>query len=450
VLGFINQDIVVNMISMLRANLDGAILIANESDDARFYESRCTNDDSYVVPAYSYALQVLHAVEARGIKGVVATVNRDVTPRRANVFRPGVGDIASMLVASESCAPVLGEIAGRSWINAADRLGKPPREQAAHVTRVIGAIRNIFIAHGKSAPDTKAMLERIVNWNLFEVDWDVVSDLAEEFCLSAEKVKSLRVQFRERDDLRSDLLRCDGADVIETLALATQRFRPRGIQPSKSVDGNYILSMLHVAFDIREFESDEMFWRIRLWEVENGYVLLRDWRDLDPLGVLWDQRYWEKDLLSLMRLAKDNQKSIVVFKADLDNFKAVNTALGHSGGDDAIRLYCQVLKATMGGFANVYRRGGDETLAICIGLDAVSARDLAERFRQAVETKFKHFAAEKAMSEHPTASVGIVVAPPGEAVEMIKKTLDETQQRAKDEGKNRVVVADLFPRRNAK
>jgi diguanylate cyclase (GGDEF)-like protein len=445
-LEFIGQDVLVNMIAMLRADIDGAILIANESDDARFYETRCTSEKSRVVPAPGLALQVLHAVETRGIKGVVATVNRDINARHTNVFRPGAGDIASMLIASESCVPVLANIAGRPWMNAADRLGKPPREQAAHVTRVLNAIRSILIAEGKRAPDPEAMLERIVNWNLFDIDWAVVSDFWEEFRLGRESVGSLQHQFSERGELTANLLTCDGSDVIDTLAMATQRFQPRGIKPSQSVDRKSLLSMLHVAFDLREFELDEMFWHMRFWQTENGYMLLRDWRELDPLQVLWDQRYWERDLSSLLRLAKEVQKSIAVFKADLDNFKAVNTALGHAGGDEAIRLYCQILKNTLGGAANVYRRGGDETLAICVGLDAVSARDLAEQFRSTVETRFAQFAAEKAMNQYPTASVGVVVAAPFSTLELIVKSLDEAQQQAKDEGKNRVVVVDLLSR----
>lgn len=450
-LEFIGQDVLVNLVTMLRADVDGAIWIANESDDAQLYETRCANGKSRVIPAPDFALQVLDAVEARGIKGVVATVNREIDPGRTNVFRPGTGDIASMLIGSGSCAPVLANITGQPWMNAADKIGKPPREQAAHLTRALSAIRSVLVADGKSAPDTRSMLERVVNWNLFDIDWAVVSEFGEEFGLGCESVDSLQHLLRERGELTATLLTCSGTEVIDTLAMATQRFRPRGIQPRQSVDGKSLLSMLHVAFDLREFELDQMFWRMRFWQSENGYSLLRDWRELDPLQVLWDQRYWEGDLSSLLRVAKQAQKSVAVFKADLDNFKAVNTALGHSGGDEAIRLrlYCQILKDTLGNTADVYRRGGDETLAICVGLDAVSARNLAEQFRSAVETRFARFAAEKAMDQHPTASVGVVVADPSLALELIVKTLDETQQRAKDQGKNRVVIADLLSSRVA-
>lgn len=137
----------------------------------------------------------------------------------------------------------------------------------------------------------------------------------------------------------------------------------------------------------------------------------------------------------------DDTAQIAALKMDLDNFKAVNDELGHSAGDEAIRFYCSIVKEAVGKRGYVYRRGGDELVAIVPRIDSSSARELAEKIRGQVESKFRQWATERGLAASPTASIGLVVSTSRPSLEVIK-LMDQAQKRAKEEGKNRVVTLE--------
>jgi len=128
------------------------------------------------------------------------------------------------------------------------------------------------------------------------------------------------------------------------------------------------------------------------------------------------------------------------FKMDLDNFKGVNEALGHSGGDEAIRLYCLIVKRILGKSGEVYRRGGDEVVVFAPGLDGSAARALAEKVRNAVESDFREWGDKKGLSGFPTASIGLAL------VASQRRKLSGSWMRPSNEPRARGRTASLFYR----
>src|SRR5216684_5838472 len=117
---FIDRGVLANLISMLRADVKGAIWLADADDEARFYQ-QCAHTHARVVPARGNALALLADTRSRGIAGVVASV-RGVPRigRDDNVFQPDVGDVASLALQSNACEKVLREVAGPEWWRAAE------------------------------------------------------------------------------------------------------------------------------------------------------------------------------------------------------------------------------------------------------------------------------------------------------------------------------------------
>ena len=90
-----------------------------------------------------------------------------------------------------------------------------------------------------------------------------------------------------------------------------------------------------------------------------------------------------QDWLGRSVLAHDAFSLIML---DLDDFKAVNDALGHQAGDLLLAQISRAIEAAGRETDRVFRYGGDEFALILPGTDAASALGVGERVRAAVHS----------------------------------------------------------------
>ena len=105
--------------------------------------------------------------------------------------------------------------------------------------------------------------------------------------------------------------------------------------------------------------------------------------------------------------ARREGRAVIVMAINLDRFKAVNDTLGHTAGDQWLRVVSRRLSAMVGEGETVARIGGDEFLVICRGDSASWAEGFATRIldslaKPVVLGDHRHFG---------TVSVGITVYP---------------------------------------
>lgn len=117
----------------------------------------------------------------------------------------------------------------------------------------------------------------------------------------------------------------------------------------------------------------------------------------DPLTGLGNRRYLEKfldkELLDIDRRFRDWRDAgaqsapptgHVFFLVDLDHFKQINDAHGHSAGDRVLEQVGQLLSDTFRPSDLLVRWGGEEFLVIARNLSLDAAEDLAGRVRAAI------------------------------------------------------------------
>jgi diguanylate cyclase (GGDEF)-like protein len=103
--------------------------------------------------------------------------------------------------------------------------------------------------------------------------------------------------------------------------------------------------------------------------------------DEDALTGIGNRRILER----FLRNEASGQHQLALIVIDIDHFKEVNDAFGHSIGDDVLRRIGRLLRDEMRPRQVAVRYGGDEFVLGLPGVGLQAAADLAERLRRRIE-----------------------------------------------------------------
>lgn len=126
--------------------------------------------------------------------------------------------------------------------------------------------------------------------------------------------------------------------------------------------------------------------------------------------------------------------ALVMF--DVDHFKRINDSLGHAAGDAALQFIAAVVRTELRKVDAFGRWGGEEFLIVLPMTDAAQAYEVAERIRAALAGAPWNWHGKHTVLTASFAVAELTVA--GMAFE----ALDAALYRAKDAGRNCVMVAD--------
>jgi diguanylate cyclase (GGDEF)-like protein len=157
---------------------------------------------------------------------------------------------------------------------------------------------------------------------------------------------------------------------------------------------------------------------------------------VDGLTGIANRRQLEDSLTAEIARSERLGAPFTLVLADLDDFKAVNDAHGHTVGDDVLREFAAVLRATVRDSDLAGRWGGEEFLLLLPGADAVGAAQLADRIRGALGER--SFLGREGEVVTVTCSFGVAQHRAGDDERELFAAADRALYRAKREGKNRV------------
>jgi diguanylate cyclase (GGDEF)-like protein len=168
----------------------------------------------------------------------------------------------------------------------------------------------------------------------------------------------------------------------------------------------------------------------------------RQLANADDLTGLYNRRAFNLQLEQKWQQAIETNTSIALLLLDADLFKKYNDVYGHLGGDECLRcIAAAILQAVELENAITARFGGEEFAVILPGQGIEHARQVAETIRATVFTMgLPHPDTSEGVQ---TISLGVatLVPRPGEHVTELVSIADRALYRAKDLGRNRVVVA---------
>ncbi len=184
-------------------------------------------------------------------------------------------------------------------------------------------------------------------------------------------------------------------------------------------------------------EFNRMIVRIRESE-----ALLADLARRDGLTTLPNRRAFEDALAELAARRQRFGEAGALLMIDIDHFKRINDAHGHAAGDDALRTVARALAAEVRLVDRVFRVGGEEFAVLLAGADAAAARTMAERLREAVAARQ---VAVKGGEVAVTISIGVATMAGSDEPDALMGAADAALYRAKERGRNRVVVSGSDP-----
>lgn len=165
---------------------------------------------------------------------------------------------------------------------------------------------------------------------------------------------------------------------------------------------------------------------------------IRSDAQIDTLSGLLNRRGFEPRALDALDRQTASAPTAMIL-GDLDHFKSINDAFGHSSGDRIIQKFSEVLKEKAPSDAIMARLGGEEFAVMLLPGMAAAAPILAEDVRSA----FKRGAAGIVSHEaNPTASFGVATARENEDLQTLMDRADRALYQAKNDGRDCVRLAE--------
>lgn len=173
-------------------------------------------------------------------------------------------------------------------------------------------------------------------------------------------------------------------------------------------------------------------------EKVNETLLLNEERSKrDSLTHLYNHENFYQELTCYLNDYEKKRKSFSIMIADIDSFKKVNDTYGHAFGDEVIKEVATLFMTheKKGGFSARY--GGEEFAMIVPDEDAVS---VAEKIRSDFAA---HTFETSEGIRHFTLSIGVAIYDKKyESASAFFEQADAALYRAKENGKNQVVLSD--------
>ena len=160
----------------------------------------------------------------------------------------------------------------------------------------------------------------------------------------------------------------------------------------------------------------------------------------DGLTGLYNRRYMESHLGSLLEQAASRGKPLTILVLDIDFFKSINDSYGHDAGDDVLREFATRIRKSIRGIDLACRLGGEEFVIVMPETDMAVATIVAERLRRRIASEAFGIS-QGAKAIDVTISIGIATLDTADdTASTILKRADQALYRAKRDGRNRVVA----------
>lgn len=156
----------------------------------------------------------------------------------------------------------------------------------------------------------------------------------------------------------------------------------------------------------------------------------------DPLTNLLNRRAFNYRTKRAIRQAEEIGLEFSLLLVDIDHFKVINDEHGHTTGDQVLAEVSNMMSSQIRDKDSIARWGGEEFAVILPNTPVDAAKKIGERLRQSfANLQIGNIALI-------SASLGVASYQNGDTLDSLFKRVDDAMYRAKQTGRNRVVVSE--------
>jgi diguanylate cyclase (GGDEF)-like protein len=164
----------------------------------------------------------------------------------------------------------------------------------------------------------------------------------------------------------------------------------------------------------------------------------------DGLTGTWNRRYFQMQFRQVLATSVRFERPFSILMLDLDHFKRINDTFGHQRGDATLIELTQRVTKVLREVDTFARYGGEEFICLLPETDYAGALVTSEKILDAV--KGEPFGETGEQLAKLTVSIGVASYPiHGVSFSVLVEAADQALYRAKQEGRDRVIVAGQQP-----
>ena len=188
------------------------------------------------------------------------------------------------------------------------------------------------------------------------------------------------------------------------------------------------LSLLVLLLSIRHLYDKQL--HLEMENSRKAYRLAFE----DPLTGLLNRRLLTNRIEEAIKKAERSSGGFAILFGDLDDFGALNKAVGHSKADEVLKKFGSHLKSIVRETDSIARFGGDEFVVL---LDDCTSTEAVDRIADSIRAGCKSVSDSESLPFSMSASLGVGIYPvdgktPEELLESADKALGEAKSTGKD------------------
>jgi diguanylate cyclase len=177
-----------------------------------------------------------------------------------------------------------------------------------------------------------------------------------------------------------------------------------------------------------------------LRSLQRDLSIAQECAERDPLTGLLNRRALEQALTRAIQTARKADAALSVAFCDIDHFKRLNDVHGHAVGDRVLRLVGDCLSEEADDRTFVGRQGGEEFVVLFEGLPVIEAAARIDAIREALSQRTLRSRSDGMPIGRVTFSAGVAAFSGNESEEDLLHRADQALYRAKEGGRNQVVI----------